>query len=82
MKYLNLWQLLNDAYIWWLKREFAHQIQCLEGYIAASAFDLDLSPYEYRKQVEALRGRIRHTSSKLSQHGIQVGDHKEHLKWR
>jgi hypothetical protein len=82
MKYLNIWQLLNDAYVWWLKREFAHQIRCLEGYIEGSAFDLDLSPYEYRKQIEALRGRIRHTAGRLAEHGIYVDGHKEGLKWR
>jgi hypothetical protein len=82
MKYLNLWQLITDAYIWWLKREFKHQIQCLELYIANSAFDLDLSPYEYRKRLESLRGQLRHTSQRLLQHGVYVGEHKEHLKWQ
>lgn len=82
MKYLNLMELLRNAYIWWLKREFAHQIQCLETYLAGSAFDLDVSPHDYRKRCELLRGRIRDTATKLLYQGVDYFAHKEHLKWQ
>lgn len=75
-------KLPNKIYIWWLKREFYHQIQCLEKYLEGSAFDLDLSPYEYRRRLELLRGRVRQTAIKLIYQDIDVYQHKEHLKWR
>lgn len=74
MKYLNLLQLLNNAYIWWLKRELNRHVRFLEFYLAGSAFDLDVSPYEYRKQVEALRQRIRQTATKLMDRGVRIDD--------
>lgn len=82
MKYLNLLELLRKAHVWWLKRELEHHMNCLETYLGASAFDLDVSPHDYRKRCELLRGRIRDTASKLLYQGVDVFDYKDHLKWR